>query len=293
MRTTHVTLALAAAALLAACATTVPKELSNAREAYRAAAAGDATRVAPAELHVAHEALAKAEKSFADDPKGYRTRDLAYVAQRKSELAAATASITLEQKSQNQSSKEFSAAQGQIIADGKQDADFARQALAASQRSGELTAAQLATEQQARIDAEKRAADALARLAAVKDEPRGMVITLSGSVLFASNQTVLLPDARTKLDQVAEVLLTTRERNLIIEGHTDSQGSDSHNMTLSQGRADAVRNDIIQRGYGADLVQARGMGEASPVADNGSAEGRANNRRVVIVIERDSKVSTR
>jgi outer membrane protein OmpA-like peptidoglycan-associated protein len=125
----------------------------------------------------------------------------------------------------------------------------------------------------------------------VKDEPRGMVITLSGSVLFASNQATLLPEARTRLGQIADVLLATRERNLTIEGHTDSQGSDSHNLDLSQRRADAVRNYLVQGGYEADRVLARGLGEGSPVADNTSAEGRANNRRVEIVIPREPHAS--
>jgi len=58
-------------------------------------------------------------------------------------------------------------------------------------------------------------------------------------------------------------------------------------MDLSQRRADAVRTYLIQKDYGADLIQANGMGEGSPVADNGSAEGRANNRRVEIVIQRE------
>jgi outer membrane protein OmpA-like peptidoglycan-associated protein len=119
----------------------------------------------------------------------------------------------------------------------------------------------------------------------VKEEARGLVITLSGSVLFASGKSALLPDARSRLDQVSEVLLTTRERTLLIEGHTDSQGSEGSNVTLSQNRANAVREYILSRGYGADLVKAVGLGESNPVADNGNAEGRANNRRVEIIIQ--------
>jgi outer membrane protein OmpA-like peptidoglycan-associated protein len=114
-----------------------------------------------------------------------------------------------------------------------------------------------------------------------------MVITLSGSVLFASNQSTLLPEARSRLEQVADVLLTTSERSIIVEGHTDSQGSDAHNLALSQRRADAVRNSLVQRGYQADLIQARGLGEGQPIASNSDANGRANNRRVEIIIERE------
>jgi outer membrane protein OmpA-like peptidoglycan-associated protein len=150
-----------------------------------------------------------------------------------------------------------------------------------------VAAERLSAEQRARAAADQRAADALtalAKLAAVKEEARGRVITLSGSVLFASNQATLLPDARVRLDQVSEVLLTTRERPITVEGHTDSQGPSKHNLELSQRRADAVRDYIVQKGYQADLVQAHGIGEERPIADNASAEGRANNRRVEIVI---------
>jgi outer membrane protein OmpA-like peptidoglycan-associated protein len=287
----------ACAGLVGACATTVPKELVNARSAYRSSAAGVTAQVAPAELHVANLALARAEQSFKDDPESYQTRDLSYVAWRKVQLADATASISIEKESQAQSKDDYQATQGQIIANTKQDLSQTNTALsetstalAASKQSGAMTAQQLAAEKVARAAADKRAADAmaaLAKLAAVKEEPRGMVITLSGSVLFASNQSTLLPEARTRLDQVAAVLLTTRERHLTVEGHTDSQGTDNHNMDLSQRRADAVRTYLVQKDYGADLIQANGMGEGSPVADNGSAEGRANNRRVEIIIERD------
>ena len=164
--------------------------------------------------------------------------------------------------------------------------------LAASERSGVLKAEQLAAEQQVRIDAEKRAADAqaeLARLAAVKEEARGLVITLSGSVLFASSKSELLPAAQSRLNQVAEALMATKERKLTVEGHTDSQGSSSYNQVLSQRRADAVRSYIISRGYPAELIQAQGIGKDRPVADNGNPEGRANNRRVEIIVDRAPK----
>jgi outer membrane protein OmpA-like peptidoglycan-associated protein len=157
-----------------------------------------------------------------------------------------------------------------------------------------MTERQLETEREARIAAEKRAIDAqnaLAKLAAVKNEPRGMVITLSGGVLFASNQTVLLPSAKAKLDEIAEVLLTTRERHITVEGHTDSQGADSFNMDLSQRRADAVRNYLVEKGYEGDLIVAKGLGETTPIGNNSSPEGRANNRRVEIIIERDLHTS--
>jgi outer membrane protein OmpA-like peptidoglycan-associated protein len=282
------------AGVFSACATTVPTELVDAREEYRRASFGSVGQAAPAELHVANQALAEAEQSFKTDPDSYRTRDLAYIAQRKSQLAEAAASIAIQQKSEAQAKNDYQTTQGKVVAKTKQDLSQTRSDLAASQRVGEATAEQLSAEQIARAAAEKRASDsqaALAKLAAVKDEPRGMVITLSGSVLFASNRAVLLPEARTRLDQLAEVLLTNRERNLTVEGHTDSQGSVNYNLDLSQRRADAVRSYLVERGYQGDLIQAHGLGKGSPVADNTSAEGRANNRRVEIVIAHEPHAS--
>jgi outer membrane protein OmpA-like peptidoglycan-associated protein len=282
------------ASILSSCAATVPIELVNAREAYRQASVGPAAEVALAELHVASQALAEAERSFQQDPNSFQTRDLAYVAERKSELATATASITYQQRNENQAKLDYQATQGKIVTATKQDLAETRSALTASQHEGAMTAGQLSTEQIARAAAEKRAADAqaaLAKFGSVKEDPRGMIITLSGSVLFASNQAVLLPEARTRLDQVVAVLLTTRERNIVIEGHTDSQGTEAHNQDLSQRRTNAVRDYIVTKGYEADRVQAHGLGEGHPIADNMGAEGRANNRRVEIVIARDAHAS--
>lgn len=164
--------------------------------------------------------------------------------------------------------------------------------LAASERTVDQKNLQLAAEKAARMDAENRAAKsqaALVKLAAVKEESRGLVITLSGSVLFASNKSSLLPAARDRLSKVADALMETKERSITIEGYTDSQGTNEFNIDLSQKRADAVRTYIISRGYSGALIQAHGLGKDRPVADNASAEGRANNRRVEIIVDRGSK----
>ncbi|OGR00091.1 MAG: hypothetical protein A2284_03045 [Deltaproteobacteria bacterium RIFOXYA12_FULL_61_11] len=300
---------LVCAAFIAGCAAHAPRELVNAREVYRRASTGPAAQVAPAELHVATQALDKAEKSFKEDPDSYVTRDLAYIAQRRAEIAEATASIIFEQKGNTLAKKDYQEMQTKIVEQTKQDLTQTRTALAESERSGESSAAKLSVEQDARIASDQRAATAqtdriaaenralaaqaaLAKLGEVKNEPRGIVVTLSGSLLFASNVTTLLPAAMARLDQVAEVLLNNSERRLMIEGHTDSQGTNSHNLQLSQGRADAVRSYFIQKHYRANLIQAQGFGETHPIADNSSAEGRANNRRVEIIIERDPTVSS-
>jgi outer membrane protein OmpA-like peptidoglycan-associated protein len=276
-------ISIAFAGLIVGCAASIPPpELVNARQAYQRASAGQAAQLVPAELHKAQAALAIAEKSFQDDPKSFRTRDLAYVADRKAKMAEALATTTAGNAATAKANKDLQATQTEIVKNTKED-------LAAAERSAALKTAQLAAEQRARLDAENRAADAqaaLAKLAAVKEEERGLVITLSGSVLFASNKSELLPAAQNRLNQVAEALMATKERKLTVEGHTDSQGSSSYNQVLSQQRADAVRSYIISRGYPGELIQAHGIGKDRPVADNGNAEGRANNRRVEIIIDR-------
>ena len=261
MKTKQFLLLVTFVALFAGCATVAPNELINARSAYRRASEGPAEQLVPAELHKAHEALVLAEQSFLKEPDSYKTKDLAYVAQRKFELAGALGAMAADKASKDKADAEFQKQQAEIVKQGKQDLS----------------------------DSEKRTAAALAelaKLAAVKEEERGLVITLSGSVLFRSAESTLLSSAQVKLDQVANALLAVRARNLIVEGHTDSQGSASYNQGLSQRRADAVRDYLVQRGYPADRIQARGKGKGSPIADNASPEGRANNRRVEIIIER-------
>lgn len=284
MRPIQFLIFVALVALCTGCATVTPNELINARLAYQHASAGPAAQLVPAELHKAREALVLAEQSFLEDADSYRVKDLAYVAQRKSQLAGALGTMAADQASKAKSDADFQKKQAEIVKQGKQDL------IDSEKRAADALAAEKADKaKQDLIDSEKRTADALAELAklvAVKEEERGLVVTLSGSVLFRSGEAALLSSARVKLDQIAEALLAVRERNLVVEGHTDSQGSDSYNQSLSQRRADAVRNYLVQRGYPDSRIQARGEGEYSPVADNGSAEGRANNRRVEIVIER-------
>jgi outer membrane protein OmpA-like peptidoglycan-associated protein len=295
MSKTNLLILIVGAFVFEGCAAVAPKELVDARAAYQRASTGPAAQVAPAELHVAKQALNKAEQSFAAEPDSYQVKDLAYVAHRKAQMAEVTASITTEQMSQVQASKDYRTTQGKIVTQNKQNLSQTQSALAASERSGQQMEQRLTAEQAARATADERAATALAalaNLATVKEEPRGMVITLSGSVLFASNRTTLLPAARARLDQVTEVLLASAERRITIEGHTDSQGSENHNMILSQGRADAVREYIIQRGFQGDLIQSRGLGEGQPVADNAKADGRANNRRVEIIIAKEDSYTS-
>jgi len=109
--------------------------------------------------------------------------------------------------------------------------------------------------------------------------------SFKGSVLFATGKSTLLPIAQQKLTDVAKALKDQGFKSLLVEGHTDAQGSADKNMVLSQQRADAVRMDLISNGIPSDKIRAMGIGSTRPVADNSTAEGRANNRRVEIIVE--------
>lgn len=287
MRRTGSMIMLACFATMCGCAANVPTELVDARLAYEHARVGPAAELAPADLHKAEVALAQAEKAFADDSDSYRTRDLAYVAERKSEMAVVKASIAAARNEKAASEAKALATQSDLLQQQKQDLSRSKSALAASEQSRAVADKALLAERNAREAAEARTAAArmaLEKLASVKEEARGTVVTLSGSVLFRSNEAVLMPGAESRLDQVVAAFAMEPNRHMMVEGYADSQGTDAHNLDLSQRRADAVRSYLVHKGYPADRVSAKGMGEEHPIADNATSEGRANNRRVEIVL---------
>ncbi|AEI63317.1 OmpA family protein [Corallococcus macrosporus] len=163
--------------------------------------------------------------------------------------------------------------------------------LEAEQEARRMAEQALERERQARLDAEQRATEALTRLESttqdvkVREESRGLVLTLSGQVLFASNAVDLLPAAREQLTEVASALKET-DSPMLIEGHTDSLGTDAMNEALSYRRAERVREFLISQGVSRDRIEVRGLGEYRPVANNSTPEGRANNRRVEIILPR-------
>lgn len=108
------------------------------------------------------------------------------------------------------------------------------------------------------------------------------IYTLPGSA-FASGSASLGAAATASLQALARQL--DARRSVRIDGHTDSQGADAANLLLSQKRADAVRQALVGAGLPSSRVSATGKGETDPVTDNGSAEGRARNRRVEIIVE--------
>jgi outer membrane protein OmpA-like peptidoglycan-associated protein len=267
---------------LAACASTQPAELKNAHSAFDRVANGPAAQLVPSDVHSAQEQLAVADRSFEDHGDTASTRDLAYAAERRADLAAVHAQTAAEAKQQAD-------AQAQLQALKDQQVTLTSAQLAGARQQLQVQGQALASAEQQKADAERRAQQAaadLARIASVKQDQRGMVITLSGGVLFESAKWDLLPQAQAKLSQVSDVLTKQdKDSRIVVQGYTDSQGSMGFNETLSQHRADAVRTYLVSHGIAADRITAQGFGPANPVADNNSPEGRADNRRVEIVVQ--------
>lgn len=159
-----------------------------------------------------------------------------------------------------------------------------RQALLASNREQiALSEARSARQQASEADAEtNRLRDELAELNARPTE-RGLVITL-GDVLFDSGKDSLKNGSSNHLDKLALFLQNYPERTAAIEGHTDNVGSNAANMLLSQRRADTVKAFLQEQGIAGNRLQATGKGESAPLAANISAGGRAQNRRVEVII---------
>ncbi|MGE5786623.1 MAG: OmpA family protein [Myxococcales bacterium] len=300
------TLSLTAVLALACGAAQPTKELKDARAAYQDASQGKAAELAPDKLLSAKQSLDRAEAAFQDDPGSHQERSLAYIAQRAAQYAVAYAGQLDAQREAQKAEEDYKEAQDELRSaamdelkanqerlekvrrDMATQGAEAAQALKAKEAQLEARQKELEAERAARADAEKKlgaAMKSLEEIAKIKEEQRGMVITLDGAVLFASGKTALLPIAQSKLDKVAEVLQQqSDDKKIVVEGHTDSVGKDEDNLKLSQSRADAVRTYLVSRGVKAERISAVGKGESVPIADNNSPEGRANNRRVEIVV---------
>ena len=272
-----------------ACASAPPAGLVDARAAYQRASQGPAAKLTPAQLHTAETSLQVAEQTYDDEGDSENARDRAYVAQRKAELAEVQANIVTNDQSTALSARRIEAAKAHHQLVTQRDLTHTRAALAGEKNVVASQGAELESEKQRRLEAERRATEAtaaLADIASVKQEARGMVITLSGAVIFASAKSALLPGALVKLDQVAVALNQgDPQAKILVEGHTDSRGSDALNLVLSTRRAQVVAVYLVSKGIPRERISAQGVGPTRAIADNGTAEGRANNRRVEIILQ--------
>jgi len=152
----------------------------------------------------------------------------------------------------------------------------------------EATKANLAAER-ARLrkvmeDAQKRFAELQSTLLSVSKDARGTIISMS-DVLFESGKATLTANLKENLAKIAGILIVYKEPNIIVEGHTDNVGQKEYNQKLSEDRAHAVRNYLVEQGVTETRLTAVGHGLDKPIADNSTKEGKAKNRRVDLVIQ--------
>jgi outer membrane protein OmpA-like peptidoglycan-associated protein len=261
--------------LLAGCGSAPPPELRDARSEYTRASHGVAAELAPADLQIAREQLIVANEAFRRDGPKPSTRDLAYTEFRKVQAAEVRAQTIAAQQQRDE-------AEAQLARLKDDQVKLTSAKLVATEQA-------LALSEQQRVDAERRAQDAaltLIHIAAVKQEPRGLVITMPSAVLFTFGKYDLLPQAQTKLKEVADVLKKQDgDSKIVVQGYADSVGTDASNLELSRQRAESVRAFLVEHGLDPDRIKAGGYGTANPMGDNTSPEGRAENRRVEIIVQ--------
>lgn len=125
-----------------------------------------------------------------------------------------------------------------------------------------------------------------------KATERGLVVTL-GDLLFATGKSELKTNASGHLDKLAAFLNKYEDRSVVIEGHTDSVGSEASNLSLSQRRAEAVKSHLLNRGVAAARIETAGKGEATPLTENETTSGRQQNRRVEVIITNEPVAMTK
>ena len=157
-------------------------------------------------------------------------------------------------------------------------------ALAAEQARAEQAERELA---RLRAEHEKSKAEltaTLSRLAKVREDARGVIVTLPGNIYFNFNKADVKPAMHMQLTKIAKALAVVPDQHLLIEGHTDSDGSNEYNQSLSESRAQSVRQILLDGGIPSERIEIKGYGESKPIADNDTSAGKAQNRRVEIVL---------
>lgn len=304
MKTSHlIALSAVALAVLAGCSS-VPKgnaQLEQARTEYRAVTADPrAQNNAGSDMKLASDAMNKANTAWSSKEDEAQVNHLAYLASQRvaivretmnmktAETMVASAGADRTQVQLQARTQEADAAQRSATV-AQQAATTAQLNAAAAQRSTEMARNESAqAQQQTQLAMERnRLLETQLKELNAKQTPRGLVVTL-GDVLFDVNRAELKPGGLRMVDQLVAVLKEFPQRTVLVEGFTDSTGSDSHNLALSGQRADAVRTALMRQGIDSARVTARGYGKASPVNGNETAAGRQMNRRVEIVLSDDN-----
>jgi len=221
-------------------------------------------------------ARAQAETRFAEDQRTALSeqREKARLDARTREADVAQGKVAMAQSESAEQKAAAEQARGQAIAANAAAAasDLARSEAAAANAAAAASAAEQSAELQRQIEALQ-----------AKVTDRGLVITL-GDVLFTTGQANLKSSASGNLNKLVTFLNQYPNRTVMIEGFTDSVGTDEYNLGLSQRRADSVKSYLMQQGIDTTRLAASGKGESQPVEGNDTATGRQQNRRVAVII---------
>jgi outer membrane protein OmpA-like peptidoglycan-associated protein len=260
-------------------ATLAPEELKRASEALRVAEQAKANGESIATVdHLAY--LASQRVGIAQDTAASRAAEAvtagAAAERDRMRLALRTQEVDTAQR-QLANSQQANANTSQQLASSQQATASANQQLANSQQSNAIQQAQLARRDMQVGDLQSQLRDLNAR-----KTDRGIVVTL-GDVLFATGQSTLQGDSVRTMGKLAEFFKRYPQRTAVIEGYTDSVGSDTSNQMLSDRRAKAVMAALVGQGVPPASLRSEGFGEARPVGSNDSADGRRMNRRVEVV----------
>ena len=235
---------------LAACSHQPNANLESARSNFSTLQSDpQATKLAALETKEAKEWLDKADKAYMNDADEKKVDQLAYLT--------------------------------------NQRVDVAKQTIVLRNAENELKNAS-AQRAQALLDARDAQSRKLQNSLNAKQTERGTLVTF-GDVLFDFNKAELKSSALPNVTELARFLQENPERQVIVEGYTDSVGSASYNQGLSERRAESVRRALVRAGVAPTRIVAQGYGKEYPVADNSSDSGRAQNRRVEVTISNDNQ----
>ncbi len=244
-----------------------------------ASAQREADARAQAEAEARRRAQADAERNSALQAKSEadRARAGAERARADAERAKAEAMAASDQANRDRAAAE-AARQAALAQQASAQADAERARLAASQATSALEKSEAE-----KAEMRQRLLAQLNAILETRDSARGLIVNMS-DVLFDFGKATLKPTTRETLARLSGILLAYPSLKLQLEGHTDSIGSDEFNQTLSEKRAFAVRDYLVQSGISGNSLTAVGFGKANPVASNDTDKGRQQNRRVEMVV---------